>query len=193
MNTSFSGGIALCVSATLLAAVLIFRRLGYLHTNRTYVAPALPLASDPAAYPLASFGRRAAAWLIDFSIVAIIALSLELALALRSASSAVTVHFSPAHSVGDIALLVGYFGLATYLGKGQTPGKYLLKLRVVSVTHGHLSLWHCVERALGYGASALEAGFGFWQYFVHPNHQTVHDRIAETIVLDLRESSRHTV
>jgi hypothetical protein len=50
--------------------------------------------------------------------------------------------------------------------------------------HDRLSLWHCVERALGYGASALELGFGFFQYFIHPNRQTVHDRIAETIVID---------
>lgn len=40
-----------------------------------------------------------------------------------------------------------------------------------------------VERALGYGASALEGGFRFIQYFIHPNRQTVHDRIAETIVV----------
>lgn len=29
----------------------------------------------------------------------------------------------------------------------------------------------------------LEGGFGFIQYFIHPNHRTVHDRIAETIVV----------
>jgi hypothetical protein len=40
-----------------------------------------------------------------------------------------------------------------------------------------------VERALGYGASALEGGFGFVQYFIHGNHCCVHDRIAETIVV----------
>jgi uncharacterized RDD family membrane protein YckC len=47
-------------------------------------------------------------------------------------------------------------------------------------------MWHSVERALGYGASALEAGFGFLQYFIHPNRRTVHDRIAETIVVKER-------
>jgi hypothetical protein len=39
-------------------------------------------------------------------------------------------------------------------------------------------------RSLGYGASALEGGFGFIQYITHPNAQTVHDRIAETIVVN---------
>jgi hypothetical protein len=46
-----------------------------------------------------------------------------------------------------------------------------------------MSLWHSFERALGYGASALEFGFGFVQYFIHPNRRTVHDRMAETIVI----------
>jgi hypothetical protein len=54
---------------------------------------------------------------------------------------------------------------------------------VVSLVHERLTLWHCMERTLGYSASSLEGGFGFLQYFKHPNCQTVHDRIAETIVV----------
>jgi uncharacterized RDD family membrane protein YckC len=73
--------------------------------------------------------------------------------------------------------------MATYFGSGRTPGKALLGIRVVSLTHDRLSLWHSVERALGYGASMLECGFGFFPYFIHPNKRTVHDRIAETIVV----------
>jgi uncharacterized RDD family membrane protein YckC len=46
-----------------------------------------------------------------------------------------------------------------------------------------MTIWHSFERALGYGASVLEFGFGFIQYFIHPNRRTVHDRIAETIVI----------
>jgi uncharacterized RDD family membrane protein YckC len=59
-------------------------------------------------------------------------------------------------------------------------------IRIVSLSHERISLWHSVERALGYGASLLEAGSGFFQYGVHPNKQTVHDRIAETIVVRVR-------
>jgi hypothetical protein len=46
-----------------------------------------------------------------------------------------------------------------------------------------MTLWNSLERSLGYGASFLEFGFGFLQYFIHPNRCTVHDRIAETIVI----------
>lgn len=75
------------------------------------------------------------------------------------------------------------FGMLIYLGHGQTPVKRLLGIRVVSLVHNRNSLWQSIERALGYGASALELGFGFLRYFVHPNTQTVHDRIAGTIVI----------
>ena len=40
-----------------------------------------------------------------------------------------------------------------------------------------------MERILGYGASTLELGFGFLQYFIAENRQTVHDRIAGTVVV----------
>jgi uncharacterized RDD family membrane protein YckC len=53
-----------------------------------------------------------------------------------------------------------------------------------------MGVWQSIERALGYGASFLEGGFGFFQYFFARNRQTVHDRIAETIVVDLRKSAK---
>ncbi len=83
----------------------------------------------------------------------------------------------------SIVWAVAYFGLATYLGNGKTPGKALLRIRILSLIQPRISLWHSLERALGYGASLLEFGFGFVQYFIHPNKRTVHDRIAETIVV----------
>ena len=49
--------------------------------------------------------------------------------------------------------------------------------------HDRITFWQAVERALGYGASMLEGGFGFFQYFIYPNRRCVHDRIAETIVI----------
>jgi uncharacterized RDD family membrane protein YckC len=83
----------------------------------------------------------------------------------------------------DLLAIVAYFGLFTWLMDGQTPGKRLLGIRVLSVTHDRLTPWQCTERALGYVASTLELGFGFFQYYLHPNRQTVHDRIAGTIVV----------
>jgi len=90
------------------------------------------------------------------------------------------------HIVTDIAVPILYFGLLTWRGKGRTPGKRLMRIRVVSLVHRHLTLWHAVERALGYGAAALEGGFGFVQFFIHPYRGCVQDRLAETIVVSER-------
>jgi uncharacterized RDD family membrane protein YckC len=82
-----------------------------------------------------------------------------------------------------ILIPVVYFGLFTFFGNGRTPGKRLFGVRVASLVHERMSLWHSIERALGYGAAALEFGFGFLQFFIHPYRRTAQDRLAETIVV----------
>jgi uncharacterized RDD family membrane protein YckC len=140
--------------------------------------------------PLASFTARAAAFVIDF----LLAFSLFLAILIPGGRLANKMGYE----TGDINLkfdfghwysllfLVAYFALFTYWGNGRTLGKRLFGIRVVSLVHERMTLWHSFERALGYGASVLEFGFGFFQYFIHPNKRTVHDRIAETIVVQDR-------
>ena len=89
--------------------------------------------------------------------------------------------------VRSLIVLIVYFALALYFGRGRTPGKRMAGTRVVSLTHQHVTLWQALERALGYGASFLELGFGFLQFFINRNRQCVHDRIAETMVVDARK------
>lgn len=87
------------------------------------------------------------------------------------------------HIVYYTVVPVLYFGLFTWLSRGRTAGKALFRIRVVSIAHRHLSFWHSIERALGYGAAALEGGFGFIQFFIHPYRRCAQDRLAETIVV----------
>ncbi|MFT3957093.1 MAG: GNAT family N-acetyltransferase [Piscinibacter sp.] len=132
---------------------------------------------------LASFRSRALAFLLDAALVVLLlALPSAWAMTQEWRTGPLTLSFEFGGLV-SVVLAVSYFGLSTYLGKGRTIGKYVFGIRVVSLVHSHMSLWHCIERALGYAASSLEAGFGFFQFFTHPNQQTVHDRIAETIVV----------
>jgi uncharacterized RDD family membrane protein YckC len=144
---------------------------------------------------LASFKARAIAFVIDFLVafvlfVAVFILGARLAsnLGLLKIETNVNLEFD-LHHWYSLLFVVLYFGLSTYLGNGKTLGKWLLGIRVVSLAHERMSLWHSFERALGYGASALEFGFGFIQYFIHPNRRTVHDRIAETIVVKEEKSN----
>jgi hypothetical protein len=52
-----------------------------------------------------------------------------------------------------------------------------------------MGLWQSIERALGYGAAILEGGLGFAQFFWDRNRMCAQDRLAETIVVDVRKKS----
>jgi uncharacterized RDD family membrane protein YckC len=143
---------------------------------------------------LAPFIRRGIAFIVDCLISAALSVVLYLGYDLLVQRYALLVHqwmeksnvvlkFDFENWYSLLAALL-YFGLATYFGNGKSLGKKMMKIRVVSLTHERITLWQSIERALGYGASMLEGGFGFIQCFTHPNRRTVHDRIAETIVID---------
>jgi uncharacterized RDD family membrane protein YckC len=136
---------------------------------------------------LASFPRRSTAFLIDLLISvllsSVILLGYEYFNGKFNIKNDIKIDFNFENWYSIIATVI-YFGLTTYFGNGKTLGKKLLKIRVVSITHPNLTLWQSIERALGYGASILEFGFGFIQFFINQNRRTVHDRIAETIVVD---------
>jgi len=145
---------------------------------------------------LADFWQRAAAFATD---VAIALVAVAIALFLWGATKWATetgadinqhrsYHINLAENewaklAMEIGVPVLYFGLFTFFWNGRTPGKRLFGVRVVSLVHERMSLWHSIERALGYGAAALEFGFGFLQFFIHPYRRTAQDRLAETIVV----------
>lgn len=91
------------------------------------------------------------------------------------------------HEIGNLIFLVLYFGLFNYVGNGQTPGKWIARTRAVSLTSKRMGRWQSIERALGYGAAVLEGGLGFLQYFWSGNHMCAQDRLAETVVIDVRK------
>jgi uncharacterized RDD family membrane protein YckC len=79
-----------------------------------------------------------------------------------------------------------YFVLTTYFTNGQSMGKKILGIKIISIYHHRIGLWHCIERSLGYVASTLELGIGFFQVFWNPNRMTLHDKIGETMVIKTR-------
>jgi len=141
--------------------------------------------------PLASFRARAAAWGVDLLLVIFLTI---VVLGVRAffhagpfaAKTEGGVHIELFHDPWGIAMVVLYFGFLPYLWRGRTIGKRVFRLRMVSLSHDRPTLWQCVERALGYGFSSLEGGFGFLQYFLSPNRQTLHDRIADTVIVTER-------
>lgn len=94
----------------------------------------------------------------------------------------------------DTGLALGWAGLYFIIclawWEGQTPGKKLLKLKVVRLNGKPLRLWHSFERFGGYAAGFATGLLGFFQVYWDPNRQAIHDKIAGTVVLDMREKRR---
>lgn len=139
---------------------------------------------------LASFTRRSIALLIDFLaagilfvFITIVSIFIGELTGFLASNSDEVIRFGFYENWYSVVWLVFYFTLSLYFGNGRTLGKRICRIRVVSLVHNHVGLWHSFERALGYGASTLELGFGFFQYFIRSDRRTIHDRIAETIVV----------
>jgi uncharacterized RDD family membrane protein YckC len=79
---------------------------------------------------------------------------------------------------------VAYFSFFPAKWDGQTPGKRLMQIKVVKLNGKPLTLYNCFERASGYTSSASMLLMGFFQYFWDKNHQTSHDKLVETVVIE---------
>jgi uncharacterized RDD family membrane protein YckC len=140
--------------------------------------------------PLAFFWQRLLGYFLDLMIAIVLWAPAEYAwrkFVLREHDFHMVWDF---HEKGNLIAMLFYYGLANYFGNGQTIGKWISRTRAVSLKHDRLTFWQSIERALGYGAAVLEAGLGFLQFFWDRNRQCAQDRLAETIVVDVRKSAR---
>jgi hypothetical protein len=90
-------------------------------------------------------------------------------------------------SVKDLGFGVGwsyvYFIGFLVLWKGHTPGKRLFGIRVMRIDGKPITLWRSWERFHGYAASLLTGLLGFLQILWDPSRQCLHDKVAETVVV----------
>ena len=83
-----------------------------------------------------------------------------------------------------------YFSLIPAWLNGQSLGKKLLGLRVVELTGKPLTVRTCFSRYGGYAAGMATGMFGFVQILWDANRQSIQDKVAHTVVLDLRAPYR---
>jgi uncharacterized RDD family membrane protein YckC len=135
---------------------------------------------------LATFWQRLLGYCVDLLVAVIIWAPLEFAwrrFFLHETDFHLVWDF---HEAGNIIVMILYWGLANYFGNGRTLGKLVARTQILSLTSERMGLWQSVERGLGYGAAALELGLGFLQFFWDRNRMCAQDRLAETIVIDVR-------
>jgi len=137
--------------------------------------------------PLATFVQRLLGYFVDVLLAIAVWIPLEFVwrnFVLHEKEITLRWDF---HELGNVIVAVLYFGVFNYFGNGQTPGKWVARTRAVSLISSRMGFWQSIERALGYGAALLEGGLGFLQYFWSSNRMCAQDRLAETIVVDVRK------
>jgi uncharacterized RDD family membrane protein YckC len=140
--------------------------------------------------PLATFWQRFLGYFVDVMLAVLVWFPIEFAwrrYLLHEKEIFLKWDF---HEVGNIIVMVIYWGLFNYFANGRTPGKMAARTRILSLTSERMGAWQSLERALGYGAAVLEGGLGFVQFFWDPNRMCAQDRLAETIVVDTRKKSQ---
>jgi len=87
--------------------------------------------------------------------------------------------------VGSLLSAVAVVGypLLFWVLTGQTPGKMVLGLRVVTLDGGRVSLGRAILRLVGYVLAALPLYAGFAWIIVDNRRQGLHDKIAGTCVV----------
>lgn len=83
-----------------------------------------------------------------------------------------------------------YFSVFVSWFNGQTIGKMLFRIKVVKIDAKALTFWESFERYGGYSAGLATGLMGFLQITWDPNRQAIHDKISETVVIDLRKPDK---
>lgn len=84
-----------------------------------------------------------------------------------------------------IPLIIAVYFVGLWRLSGQTVGKWLLGIRVVSADGGPVSLGRAMLRLVGYLLSALPLYAGFLWVLIDPQRRALHDRLARTFVVYL--------
>jgi uncharacterized RDD family membrane protein YckC len=164
----------------------------------------------PLAFPLASIGNRFLAVAIDHTLqyiaIAVVFIGFALIAGLGRSSIGVFESFEREMPNWVIAVMIfvlfvlftGYFALFEWLWDGQTPGKRLLKLRVIREDGRPITLWEAIARNLLRIFDTFPGFFvpvysiGLIAVFLSNRDQRVGDLFAGTVVIREREDEAPT-
>lgn len=138
-------------------------------------------STAPARVPKASIGRRFLANFIDQIIIAV-------ATGCLSSAFGLVVSMGGARWWSDLAggivlLIEAMYFIWPYSTDGQTIGKRVMKIKVVSCDGSPLNWGKGLLRTVGYVLSTIPFGFGFLWALWDPDKQAGHDKIAGTYVV----------
>ena len=155
--------------------------------NRYAVSPATASQAEyrsNGSIPYAGFWKRAGAFVIDYIIVVVVDRILVLGLA------------GPGHPVGarlaPLFFLIAaclYYALFESSQMQATPGKRAVGLKVTDLQGEQISFGRALSRLFGHIVSYLTFGVGFAMAVFTERRQTLHDKMAGTLVVNREETA----
>lgn len=130
-------------------------------------------------HELASVGARFVALMVDNTVLSFV--------------STFSLSFTGPRNSLAFSLLVYflYYWLFWTQRDGQTPGKMLMRIKIIRTDGQPLTAGDCVLRYLGYFIDAFAFGLGFLWAAFDKNNQGWHDKIARTYVVRSQAAEQH--
>ncbi|MDD2772832.1 MAG: RDD family protein [Elusimicrobiales bacterium] len=150
-------------------------------------APAPQRQAAPAVPPPADFAERLLAYLLD-GLPFVFATYITLALLVRTGKAAYSGMLEFKLKLVWIALYIVYETVLSSGGRA-TVGKLALGIRVRAADYGPLGVPRAFLRAIGYFISGALAETGFLMAFLTPGRRALHDYVAGSRVVRVREKS----
>ena len=152
----------------------------------------------PLHFALASIGNRFLACAIDhtFQVLAIILMVIAFTVIANYSSLGAELSNAPKWVIAVLIVIVflivsSYFAFFEWAWNGQTPGKRLLKLRVIREDGRPVTFWEAAVRNLLRTFDMMPAPFysiGLISVFISLSDQRVGDMVAGTVVVREREA-----
>ncbi len=135
----------------------------------------LPQPNQNSIYQKASFWQRLIAYIVDGLLVSIFLIIFFIIF--KSISSYLEI---------ICFIVISLYGTIFIWARGSTPGKMLLKLKVVTSSYKPVGFWHALLReGIGKPLSGLLSDLGYCWVLIDKNKQAWHDKLAHTFVLKL--------
>jgi len=129
----------------------------------------------------AGFWIRVLANIIDFMIVLPIIIYLLTGESVYYGGNNVyDIHYMNGHLILSIVYVIAF-----WIWNGATPGKLLLKLKIINIDGTFINWKTALLRNITYLASALPFLFGFFSIGIDSHKQGWHDKISKTYVIKI--------
>ncbi|GIF24106.1 putative RDD family membrane protein YckC [Actinoplanes tereljensis] len=174
-----------------------------------YVPVRPPVPTSPGGLPLADFGTRLAAYIIDVAVLSLVAVVFAVpAFFVLFTSLPDPEQFAyddgPSRMFSEFLVPILLFELVLYVAvlilyylyvveymhrSGQTIGKKAMKIRVIPLdpgkrlTRGMAAKRYLIEYGCGTFVPFFSYVDGLWQLWDKPYQQALHDKVAQTVVV----------